>query len=162
MSMLDRLKAAAQNGGKVPGGFRTALALAAVAWGTTTANSIVGDALDRREALEGDLLALNQAIAEARKEFDRVNIGAEHIGAEPLLLDHNHSKIAEAIASGRFDQSVRERANVLAAPYPVPFPETDNELVEFADLNTTADVPHRLLGVDEPVPGSEASTSDGD
>lgn len=152
MSMLDRLKAAAQNGGKVPGGFRTALALAAVAWGTTTANSIVGDAMDKREALEGDLLALNQAIAEAQEKLEQV----------PFVVDHNHSKIAEAIASGRFDQSVRERANVLAAPYPVPFPETDNELVEFANLNTTADVPHRLLGVDEPVPGSEASTSDGD
>lgn len=159
MSMLDKLRSAA-NGTQLPGGFKGLLAGAAIVWGSSTAQRIASDSMDAVQAAQGDLLALNQAIAEANEKLTQV----------PFVLQHNHSKIADAIAGGRYDQAVRERANVLAAPYPVPFPEfpeteqseLDSEDGEFADLRTTADVPHRLLDVDEPVPGFGPSTSDGE
>lgn len=150
MSMLDKLRTAA-NGTQLPGGFKGLLAGAAIVWGSSTAQRIASDSMDAVQAAQGDLLALNQAIAEANVKLTQV----------PFVLQHNHTKITDAIAGGRFDQAVRERANVLAAPYPVPFPETDNDLVEFADLNTTDDIPHRLLDLDEPVPGSESGSGAG-
>jgi hypothetical protein len=157
MSMLDKLRSAA-NGTQLPGGFKGLLAGAAIVWGSSTAQRIASDSMDAVQAAQGDLLALNQAIAEANEKLTQV----------PFVLQHNHTKITDAIAGGRFDQAVRERANVLAAPYPVPFPdeteqaELDSEDGEFAALRTTDDIPHRLLGVDEPVPGFEPSTSDGE